>query len=64
MDDVRLEHMEKKIDEIVWVLKGKDQKLGLVAKVNIIWHSWVWILCSASATIGWIANVIVQKLMN
>ena len=52
--------MLQELKEIKEILNGKDGRLGLVAKVNVIWSTYIWILCSASAGVGafltWLAN--------
>ena len=34
------------------LLHGEDGALGIVAKVQIVWKSWIWLACTASALGG------------
>lgn len=44
-------------------LDGERGRLGLVAKVEIVWRSWVWLLCTLSAAVGSLATYIATVVM-
>lgn len=48
----RLEEIEGKMDQTLELLQGSPESLGVVGKVHVLWKSWVWILCTASAAMG------------
>ena len=48
------------LHEIKSLLHGKNGKLGIVAKVHIIWSSWVWLLCCLSACLASVATYLIK----
>lgn len=48
----RLEELEEKMCEMLELLQGDSTNLGVIGKVHVMWKSWVWILCTASAAMG------------
>ena len=54
--DERLKHIEL-------ALRGDLHELGVISKVAVLWKSWVWILCSASAGVGGIVVFLVERLV-
>lgn len=53
--DTRLGHIEES-------LKGNLKELGVIAKVNILWRSWIWVLCTASAGLGGLIVWLVERV--
>ena len=31
---------------------ANDREFGMVHKINVLWRSWIWLLCTASAGVG------------
>ena len=46
------EELTDKLQVLIDILYGKNSKLGLIARVHIIWSMWVWLLCTAAAFSG------------
>jgi len=51
-----------KIDEHHITLYGKDGEFGIVHKVAVIWRSYVWILCTISAILGYFAKYVSDSI--
>jgi len=59
----RLEGIENRIALIERMMNGESGKLGMYAMIQILWRSYVWVLCTLSAGIGSIATVVAYKLI-
>ena len=63
MDDTILQRMDKRLEHIENALRGDMQNLGVIAKVNILWRSWIWLLCSGSAGLGGVTVWLIDKMI-
>ena len=63
-ENSELHAMRESIDEIRDTLMGTDGRLGIVGKVAVMWNSYVWILCTASAFAGFFAKWLIDRLTN
>ena len=52
--------LESQLADLVEVLHG-DKSLGVVAKVQIIWRTYVWVLCTISALAGSLITFLVMR---
>lgn len=52
--------LEEQLADLVKVLHG-DKNLGVVAKVQIIWRTYVWVLCTISAAAGSLITFLVMR---
>lgn len=59
---MRLLAIEKSQVETSHVLRGKDDEIGLVGRVQILWRSWYVVLTFAGAVVGYITKSVVDKL--
>ena len=58
----KLDRIEAKVDRICKILHGHNgDGLGVIAKVNILWRSWWWLLCTLSACGAWLLRGMVDK---
>ncbi len=46
------EELTEKLQVLIDILYGKNNKLGLIARVHIIWSIWIWVLFTCSAIAG------------
>lgn len=58
-----LDEIKSDVRSLKVTLDGERGRLGLVAKVEIVWRSWVWLLCTLSAAVGSLATYIVTRMM-
>ena len=52
--------LEIQLADLVEILHG-GKNLGVVAKVQIIWRTYVWVLCTISALSGSLVTFLVMK---
>jgi len=57
-----LEEIKHMVLEHEALLKGSDTRLGMLVRLEILWRSYTWILCTLSATIGAFVTWIVTRL--
>lgn len=55
------EELTGKLQVLIDILYGKNSKLGLIARVHIIWSLWVWVLCTAAATAGSVITYLLTR---
>ena len=53
MSNTNQQTLETQVNEHHKTLYGKDGELGVTHKVAVIWRSYIWILCAASAFLGY-----------
>lgn len=58
-----LEAINERLHHIEDALRGDLHSLGLITKVSILWKSWVWLLCSASAALGSAVTFLISRLL-
>ena len=59
--DRRLEALEENMHEVLSILRGDGVAMGLIAKLQIVWSSYVWILCTISAAAGSLVTWLVTR---
>lgn len=57
-----LEPIERRLAHIEEALRGDLHNLGLISRVNILWKSWIWVLCSGSALVGSALTLVIKLL--
>lgn len=45
------------------LLEGHNGSLGMLQKVQIMWHAHVWLLCSVSAAFGSVLTLAIKLLI-
>ena len=53
----------ERVAAIEVLLRGDDRNWGLVTEHKLMWKSWLWILCTASAGAGALLTWIVTKFV-
>lgn len=62
--DHRLEVMEAGLKEVVDLIHGKSgEQMGLVTRVQIMWHSYVWLIGLLGAGIGSAITIVVKHFI-
>lgn len=62
--DHRLEVVETKLEEIMGVLYGKSgEHMGLVTRIQVMWHSYVWLIGLLGAGLGSAVTLIVKRFV-
>ena len=60
----RLDALEAGLKEVVDLIHGKSgEQMGLVARVQIMWHSYVWLIGLLGAGIGSAVTIIVKHFI-
>lgn len=61
--DMRIEKLEHSVSEILKILNGESGgTMGLVTRMQIVWHSYVWLVGIVGAGLGSIVTIIVKNL--
>lgn len=50
--DADLAEVKADVKGVLTLLNGEMGRLGLVGRVEIMWRSWLWVLCTLSAAAG------------
>lgn len=62
--DHRLEVLETGLKEVVDLIHGKSgEQMGLVTRVQIMWHSYVWLIGLLGAGIGSAITIVVKHFI-
>lgn len=60
----RLDALETGLKEVVDLIHGKSgEQMGLVARVQIMWHSYVWMIGLLGAGIGSAVTLVVKHFI-
>lgn len=43
-------------------LYGNDQEFGVIHKVNVVWKTYIWLLCTGSAAAGMFAMWMIERI--
>lgn len=62
--DMRLDKIEKECDSFMKILHGESGvHMGLVTRVQIVWHSYVWLVGLLGAGIGSAVTLLVNRFL-
>lgn len=50
--DNRLKNIEGDIDSIMSILHGQSGNMGVITKMQIVWHSYVWLVGLVGVSVG------------
>lgn len=50
--DNRLKSIESDIDGIMNILHGQSGNMGVITKMQIVWHSYVWLVGLVGVSVG------------
>ena len=49
-----------RVSSLEVLMFGKDHSSGLIHKVSVMWRFYVWLLCTLSATVGFLMRELVR----
>lgn len=62
--DMRLDKVEKEMDGVMKILHGESGvHMGIVTRVQIVWHSYVWLVGLVGCAIGSAVTFVVNRMM-